>query len=222
MCIICMIVCIVNYDVYHMYDRLYRLSSFLCLQLLPVSVVKCSLRWCSFTRHHSQGKSLYQSQQYEILVRPEGGKNSLHRQSAVPLTIRIPAFTAIESGGGTHGLGSHPVFGQHVLFHANSTQWHEESQEVVEQVACLLRAKPHLRIQVRGHSNGGMGNLNMEDELSWTRAANVCECLVSNGARPGQLELEGCGSQHMFVPPTGQQNYRNRRVEFVPLPESRN
>ena len=77
--------------------------------------------------------------------------------------------------------------------------------------------RPSRPPQVRGHTNAGMASPNLEDELAWSRAANVCEHLVACGAKPGQLQLEGLGSREMVAPPTGTDAFKNSRVEFWPL-----
>ena len=53
--------------------------------------------------------------------------------------------------------------------------------------------------------------------LTSIRNRNRSEYLVSHGARPSQLELEGKGAQGMAVPPNGPDSFKNRRVEFRAL-----
>merc|ERR1711959_603629 len=96
-------------------------------------------------------------------------------------------------------------------------QWANESQIVLDEIAKALKQRHELRIQVRGHSNGGLGNLNIEEELSWSRAANVCEYIVAHGAKASQLELEGLGSTEMIFSAGSTECFKNRRVEFWPL-----
>jgi outer membrane protein OmpA-like peptidoglycan-associated protein len=181
---------------------------------------------CAFVLDMFHGKPLVMGQQYDICIR--SASNERLREAVVPLTIRIPldeGQPGADGAGASGGGGGRSKADQRlassihrsVLFYANSSQWLEESVSVLDEVARILRENSNLRIQVRGYSNGGMGSLNMEDELSWSRAANVCEYMVAQGARPAQLELEGRGAQGMVVPPTGQSAYKNRRVEFRAL-----
>jgi hypothetical protein len=91
------------------------------------------------------------------------------------------------------------------------------AERTLSEIAVLLRKHPEVRLQVRGYCNSGLDNLNLEEELSWSRAANVCEYLVAAGANAAQLELEGKSSSNMLVPPTSKKAWKNRRVEFFPI-----
>ena len=93
----------------------------------------------------------------------------------------------------------------------------KEAEHALDEIAVLLRKHPEVRLQVRGYCNSGLDNLNLEEELSWSRAANVCEYLVAAGASAAQLELEGKSSSNMVVPPTSKKAWKNRRVEFFPI-----
>lgn len=178
---------------------------------------------CAFVLDMFLGRPLVAGQQYDLCVRSASQERL--REAVVPLTLRIP-MTDSSSGAGDSSKGVQQVhldervssaLHRSVLFYPNSSQWLEESVSVLDEVARVLRESSSLRIQVRGFCNGGMGAINMEDELSWSRAANVCEYLVSHGARPSQLELEGKGAQGMAVPPNGPDSFKNRRVEFRAL-----
>ena len=92
-----------------------------------------------------------------------------------------------------------------------------DAERALSEIAVLLRKHPEVRLQVRGYCNSGLDNLNLEEELSWSRAANVCEYLVAAGANAAQLELEGKSSSNMLVPPTSKKAWKNRRVEFFPI-----
>ena len=87
----------------------------------------------------------------------------------------------------------------------------------MRKIAALLKKHPDVRLQVRGHCNGGLDNLNIEEELSWGRAANVCEFLVSSGAKPAQLELEGKACAQQLVSPNSKAAWKNRRGDFFPI-----
>lgn len=179
---------------------------------------------CAFVLDMFLGRPLVAGQQYDLCVRSASQERL--REAVVPLTLRIPMTDSSTQGSSTQGNGvaqAHmdervsSALHRSVLFYPNSSQWLEESVSVLDEVARVLRENAALRIQVRGFCNGGMGSINMEDELSWSRAANVCEYLVSHGSRPSQLELEGKGAQGMAVPPNGPDSFKNRRVEFRAL-----
>ncbi len=104
---------------------------------------------------------------------------------------------------------------EQIKFKTNSAELLGVSQNVIDDVAGLLKAHPeikHLRIQ--GHTdNVGLGPFNKE--LSRKRAASVVAALVKAGVSKARLSSEGFG---MDVPiadnSTEEGRTANRRVEF--------
>eukprot|EP00937_MAST-01D_sp_MAST-1D-sp2_P000036 g36.t1 len=177
------------------------------------------------------GGPLQQGAQYDLVVRSALPDRA--REEVAPLSVRVPMFygeaDAGGSGGGDplrqaaadakkHG-GKFEAFHRTIPFHASSTQWRVDSDadETLRKIAGLLKKHPSIRLQVRGHCNGGLDNLNIEEELSWGRAANVCEFLVAAGASAAQLELDGKACTQQLVPPHSASSWKNRRVDFFPI-----
>lgn len=134
---------------------------------------------CAFVLDMFLGRPLVAGQQYDLCVRSASQERL--REAVVPLTLRIPMTDSStqqqDTGGGVQQAHMDErvssALHRSVLFYPNSSQWLEESVSVLDEVARVLRENAALRIQVRGFCNGGMGSINMEDELSWSRAANV-------------------------------------------------
>eukprot|EP00936_MAST-01D_sp_MAST-1D-sp1_P000306 g306.t1 len=184
---------------------------------------ECELLLDSFA-----GRPFHQGGQYDIIIR--SAMPDRQREDVVPLSVRMPMFTdepELTNGvlglpGASHAQGKRgkfDAFHSSILFHPSSTQWKEDSgaDEALRKIGALLKKHPDVRLQVRGHCNGGLDNLNIEEELSWGRAANVCEFLVSCGAKPAQLELEGKACAQQLVPPNSKAAWKNRRVDFFPI-----
>ena len=93
-----------------------------------------------------------------------------------------------------------------------------ESQQVIAEIAKLLKADPGLNLGVVGHTDD-VGNVENNIKLSQDRAKAVLQALVSNhGIAAARLRAYGCA---MFAPvasnDTEEGRAKNRRVELVKL-----
>lgn len=104
-------------------------------------------------------------------------------------------------------------------FAENGSDLPESSTEVLQRAARLLAGRPAAeRYRVVGHTDGRASPL-ADLEISRRRAQAVVDGLRALGADPGRFEVAGDGDEHpLSADPTEEARFRNRRVEFVPLP----
>ncbi len=82
------------------------------------------------------------------------------------------------------------------------------------EVAGVLRANPHMRVRVEGHTDNA-GNPRDNLRLSRARAASVRRFLIEHGASPRQVRSRGYGEARPIASnATPRGRFRNRRVEF--------
>jgi OmpA-OmpF porin, OOP family len=93
-----------------------------------------------------------------------------------------------------------------------------ESEQVIAEIAKLMKDNPALKIGVVGHTDS-VGNIESNIKLSKDRAEAVLQALVRNhGIAAARLKSFGCGQ---FAPVASNENEegraKNRRVELVSL-----
>lgn len=101
-----------------------------------------------------------------------------------------------------------------VHFRTGSDEILDRSYPMLNEVAGVLRANPHMRIRVEGHTdNQGPPRDNLR--LSQRRAASVRRYLIEHGASPRQVRSRGYGETRPIASnATPRGRFRNRRVEF--------
>jgi outer membrane protein OmpA-like peptidoglycan-associated protein len=141
-----------------------------------------------------------------------------------PEPPRPPAPDKMAAGGGGGGAGSQmeqalaakkPVEVYGIYFDFNSATIKPESEEVLQQIAGIMRKNPDWKLSVSGHTdNIGEDNFNLG--LSQRRAAAVKDALVTRyQIAPGRLATSGYGaSQPIESNKTLEGRARNRRVEL--------
>lgn len=93
----------------------------------------------------------------------------------------------------------------------------EESKQFIRSVAEEMRARPTMRVEVRGHTDDA-GSEEYNLKLSQARAQAVADELVKFGVQVHRLSVVGYGELRPLVPNTSPENARkNRRTEFVIL-----
>jgi len=86
------------------------------------------------------------------------------------------------------------------------------TRAALDGLAAALRANPHLRFEVQGHTDS-VGNAELNRQLSQQRAEVVCLYLTAHGASAGQLRPVGYGgTQPVADNADPAQRPRNRRV----------
>jgi outer membrane protein OmpA-like peptidoglycan-associated protein len=102
-----------------------------------------------------------------------------------------------------------------IEFDSGSDRLRPTSDSTLRQVAAALVAKPELRVEVEGHTDG-VGEEAANLVLSQRRAKSVLDRLVALGVPAAQLTSAGYGASRPIASnetPDGRQ--RNRRVELV-------
>ena len=90
-----------------------------------------------------------------------------------------------------------------------------DGQEVVNQIATVLKDNPTLKLSIEGHTdNTGLADKNKK--LSVERATTVMNYLVAIGIPKANLKATGYGAEKPLAPNTSDENKaKNRRVELV-------
>lgn len=92
-------------------------------------------------------------------------------------------------------------------------------QEVLNDIAALLKANPHVKVEVQGYTDS-RGSMSYNDILSFNRAQQVSRYLMENGVEGAQLIINNYGEQGLVndcdddKECTDLQHEVNRRVEF--------
>jgi outer membrane protein OmpA-like peptidoglycan-associated protein len=107
---------------------------------------------------------------------------------------------------------------QQVFFDTDRDTIKRRSNRILQAVADVLRAAPHIRrVSVDGHTDNRADEAHNMD-LSQRRAAAVVRWLVEHGIEPSRLEAHGYGpTRPIDTNDTAAGRARNRRVEFVIL-----
>ena len=106
--------------------------------------------------------------------------------------------------------------GQRLQFATGSAEVQPESQDVLAQVAAVLKATPSIRyVRVDGHTDD-VGDREQNVDLSLRRAERVVAILVGHGVEASRLEAKGFGpTVPLASNDTDEGRAANRRVEFT-------
>ena len=99
---------------------------------------------------------------------------------------------------------------QNILFETNKSNLKEESYPTLFQIIDALKAQPNLKVEIDGHTDN-VGNVSANQKLSEQRAKAVADFLIRNGIDADRITWKGFGSSK----PIGDDNDKNRRVEFI-------
>jgi outer membrane protein OmpA-like peptidoglycan-associated protein len=104
-----------------------------------------------------------------------------------------------------------------VTFAVNSARLTESAKEELDKVAESLRALPHIKLEVQGHTDiSGSREHNME--LSEKRAQSVVDYFVEKGVDRSRLTAKGYGpDKPKYDNKTAEGRKKNRRVEMIRL-----
>ena len=90
-----------------------------------------------------------------------------------------------------------------------------DGQEVVNEIASVLKANPTLKLSIEGHTDT-TGTADKNKKLSVDRATTVMNYLIAIGIPKANLKAIGYGAEKPLVPNTSAENKaKNRRVELV-------
>ncbi|HEY4123678.1 MAG TPA: OmpA family protein [Rhizomicrobium sp.] len=136
------------------------------------------------------------------------GQNEDYREAALRHRLERHHAVRIERRGKEIDIDMQ----SEVLFDTASADVSPQAQDIIAQVADVVRDDPHLRIEVDGYTDtAGDAKVNME--LSQRRAENVADLLVDDGIDANRIDPVGLGETHLAVPtPDNISEPRNRRV----------
>ncbi|HFD80004.1 MAG TPA: OmpA family protein [Gammaproteobacteria bacterium] len=129
-----------------------------------------------------------------------------------------PESTGKELVGPTGCTLHIPVVMKGVHFRYDSHELTDDSRQVLDRIARLLRQHPDVRFEIAGHSDA-QGDPAYNEWLSQQRAEEVKRYLVAHGVSAEQLTARGYGSRQPLAPNDSREGLlRNRRVELRRLP----
>jgi OOP family OmpA-OmpF porin len=103
---------------------------------------------------------------------------------------------------------------KNIFFQAASNQLTSSSFEPLDEVAQLLAKNPTARLNIEGHTDS-TGSIQLNQQLSQSRADAVKNYLVQKGIDPVRLNASGYGSSRPIVSNASPEGRRkNRRVEL--------
>lgn len=125
-----------------------------------------------------------------------------------------PAPAAVPDPEDVHIEGDHLVVDRHINFAFDSHEILEDSFELLDHVATLLKNHPEItKLHLIGHTDSA-GGAELNRTLSEKRANAVMEALRSRGAKQ-DIDAAGKGeSEHLCKEDTEECHQKNRRVEF--------
>lgn len=92
----------------------------------------------------------------------------------------------------------------------------DQQKELLDALAKVLKDRPSLKIELRGHTTGVVGTPESNMKFSIERAQNVADYLISNGISADRLTVKGYGQTKLIASnDTEAGETKNRRVEFV-------
>jgi outer membrane protein OmpA-like peptidoglycan-associated protein len=92
-----------------------------------------------------------------------------------------------------------------------------ESQNIVVQIAEMLKANPDLKVSIEGHTDN-TGTAAGNKTLSDARAKAVMKAVAAGGVEAGRLSAKGWGQEKPLADNrTDEGKTKNRRVEVVKM-----
>ncbi len=101
-------------------------------------------------------------------------------------------------------------------FGGDVAQLDADQKLLLDTLAEVLKDRPDLKIELRGHTTGVVGTAEGNMEFSIERAQNVADYLVSVGIPANRMTVKGFGRTQLIASnATLEGQAKNRRVEFV-------
>ena len=105
----------------------------------------------------------------------------------------------------------------YINFETGKSDIKPESQNIIDQVAGMLKENSGLKISIEGHTDN-VGSMASNKTLSENRAKSVMNALVAKGIDKSRLSAKGWGQEKPLMPNTTDEGKaKNRRVEIVKL-----
>ena len=150
----------------------------------------------------------------EAWVKVEMGANA-----AVNFTLSIVEVEAmkqeITSNDILTALNTDGYIALYITFETGKSDIQPESQEIVSQIAEMLKANPTLKISIEGHTDDA-GNAISNKTLSEDRAKAVMNALILKGINKSLLSAKGWGQEKPISDNRSEEGRaKNRRVEIV-------
>jgi outer membrane protein OmpA-like peptidoglycan-associated protein len=106
-----------------------------------------------------------------------------------------------------------------ITFRSGSSRLTEEGKAVVKRIGNVLKAHPHIRVEIGGHTDSD-GDDAANLALSQARVERVRKALTRQGIDPFRLRAKGYGETRPVSPnDTPENKAKNRRVEFTIIGE---
>ncbi len=94
----------------------------------------------------------------------------------------------------------------------------EEQKDLLDSLAKILKDRPNVKIELRGHTTGVVGTPESNMQFSIERAQNVADYLALAGISTDRMTIKGYGmTRNIASNDTEAGKAKNRRVEFVLL-----
>lgn len=112
-------------------------------------------------------------------------------------------------------IGTEIVILQQVQFATGTANLTGNSDEILSEVAGVLKERPEIvKLEIQGHTDD-KGNKNANKQLSQARADSVMKALVKKGIAPERLTAKGYGQEVPIADnKTEEGRAKNRRVQF--------
>src|SRR6056297_2557672 len=158
---------------------------------------------------------------YQLFAEAPGYTFQSERYSYAELQARSPEtpwLVELQPVGPNERMDSSaPVVMRNLLFRTGTAEWLPSSETELQRLLHLLEDEPHLRMEIRGHTDD-VGSAQANQILSMQRAKAVYDYLVEHGIDPDRLRYTGYGESQPLVPNTSEKaRQMNRRTEFVIL-----
>lgn len=142
------------------------------------------------------------------------GNNSNGSDASNPLLMNLKESEISEAAFNSAGVGSKFNLNR-IFFEFNSSGLLAVSYAELDKLAGILKAKPSLRIEIRGHTDN-VGSESYNKSLSIKRAQAVYDYLLAAGIEKSRMKYRGFGAKvPVATNDTDEGRSQNRRVEIV-------
>lgn len=147
-------------------------------------------------------------------VNNNGSNNADGSNTNNPLLINLKESEITEAAFNSAGVGSKFNLNR-IFFEFNSAGLLAVSYAELDKLAEILKAKPTLRIEIRGHTDN-VGSESYNKSLSINRAQAVYEYMLAAGIEKSRMKYRGFGAKVPVASnDTDDGRSQNRRVEIV-------
>lgn len=155
------------------------------------------------------------AQTSQAVLQIEPAPTPFEQQPAAPQTAALEVPTLQAAGPAIDCAASLDAYlgGQFIQFGVASSDIPEQAIDLLSGIKTRLAGCADAALQIAGHSDrSGDDTLNIQ--LSWERADNTRDALISMGADAAHLEALGFGARAPLAQGSDTDDAANRRVEF--------